>query len=79
MTTTGTGDYIFAVTSNSSNDDGQAITAGSSATQRVELMPTDGNPACSEDQIQVAPGAIDSTFTYATDGSALTQQMAFKP
>ena len=79
MTTTGTYDYIFAVTTNSSNESGQAITAGSSATVRVELMPTDGNPACSEDQIQVAPGDVSSTFTYSADGSALTQQLAFKP
>jgi hypothetical protein len=79
MTTTGTGDYIFAVTSNSSNEGGQAITAGSSETMRIELMPTDGNPACSEDQIQGGPGDVTSTFTYAADGDALTQQMAFKP
>ena len=79
MTTTSANDYIFAVTSNSSNDNGQAITVGTNETLQVVLLPSKGNPAVSEDQIQAVPGPISSTFTYSTDGSALTQQMAFRP
>jgi hypothetical protein len=79
MTTTADRDYVFAATSNASNESGETIAAGSGSSLRVDDQPPEGNPTVSEDQLQAAHGAISSTFTFSKNGAALTMQMAFKP
>jgi hypothetical protein len=79
MTTTTDRDYIFAGTSNASNDNGEVISAGTGMQLRANPPVGDGNPTASEDLIQVTHGAIASTFTYSSSGAALTMQMAFRP
>jgi hypothetical protein len=79
MTTKADRDYIFAATSNASNESGETITAGTGLSLRVDDVVPSGNPSVSEDRLQATHGAISSTFTYSKNGAALTMQMAFKP
>jgi hypothetical protein len=79
MTTSSDRDYIFAATSNASNEDGEVISAGTGMQLRANPPVGDGNPTASEDLIQVTHGAFASTFTYSSSGAALTMQMAFRP
>ncbi len=79
MTTSSDRDYVFAATSNASNEDGEVISAGTGMQLRANPPVGDGNPTASEDLIQVTRGAIASTFTYSSSGAALTMQMAFRP
>ncbi|HEY1817829.1 MAG TPA: hypothetical protein VGG74_36055 [Kofleriaceae bacterium] len=79
MTTAADRDYIFAATSNASNESGETITAGTGLSLRVDDVVPSGNPTVSEDRQQATHGATTSTFTYSKNGAALTMQMAFKP
>jgi|HubBroStandDraft_6_1064221.scaffolds.fasta_scaffold177536_3 hypothetical protein len=79
MTTTAGLDYIFAGTSDGAAAGGQHITAGTGFELRATPAISNGNATASEDETQVAAGAMTSTFTFAANGNALSLQMAFKP
>ena len=77
--TSTSGDYVFAGTSNSSGAGGMMITAGTGETLRTNVTPPGGNATATEDEIQATSGSIQSTFTFSKNADALTAEMAFKP
>jgi len=77
--TTNHPDYVFAGTSDPSNANSQAITAGSVETLRANSAPTGDNQTMTEDLMQSTSGAVSSKFTFSKSAPALSLQMAFQP